>query len=252
MGVQFFLLLALTLFEVDTFPIKNYLIDQRQIKEYEVFKDILIKNLIVTTDNLKLILNWERENIMYRIQDEEKLNTKMKNYNTVKNLLPFQYATKSKDNDEETSEDRIKPENKVPGSHKAKDVPVSLNSFELSKYLSKRSPDEVEKPTEYEIKSKIEVQKDEKENYGEPKAGKKRESYEYSPVIVSEENFLNNGNSYSSELDNNSDSKYTSGKVKRQADGENPLPIPTGGGDTQMFMGTFQAVMRPMKLPSLG
>lgn len=262
MGVPFALLLALTIFKVETIPEKLFQINQHQTAEYGVVKDILIQNLIVTTDNLKLILNWERENTWYKIQDEEKSDTRLTNNNDfndnkiAKNLAPFQYQTPSindlqKEANDEVVKNRIKAEQDVPGTHTAKDVPVTLNSFELSKYLRKRSPNAVDKLTEDETKREIE-REIEKEKYDKAKNLKRRETNEESSIFLSKETFPNDGNRDSFELDSNSDPKYNSEKTKRQAEGQNPLPIPTGDGDTQMFMGTFQAVMRPMKLPSLG
>uniref|UniRef100_A0A2A4JIN0 Uncharacterized protein n=1 Tax=Heliothis virescens TaxID=7102 RepID=A0A2A4JIN0_HELVI len=227
MGLYSFLFFALVILKVESLPVKILQINKQQTKDYQVFKDILIQNLIVTTDNLKLILNWERANSIYRIQDGGEVNQKLINYNP-----DFQNVVKN-----------VKKANVDDATTS---TPTNVHEFDLSKYLRKRSPDEQNKPGDGEMDHQ-----ETSENTGVIKTVNKREDNENTPQILSEEYLLNYGNSNSLEMDNISDIYHV--QDKRQAEsGDNPIALPTGDGETQMFMGTFQAVMRPLKLPSLG
>lgn len=208
MAIQILLLLILSIFKVESFPTKIFQINQLQTKSYEAFKDILIQNLIVTTDNLKLILNMEREDTYYKVHDEDKLNTK---------VIDF---------------DVIPKQNYLWNNFKGDNNKVTTTN---AKNFKKRSTNV---PGEYKAQELVQEQ--------EEKA-MSQDSKEYSP-IKSEEHLLNYANSDSVQFDNVSDFE----KTKRQASDDSVLPILLqGDGDTQIVMGTFQAAMRPMKLPSL-
>ncbi|KAH9641312.1 hypothetical protein HF086_013294 [Spodoptera exigua] len=207
MAIPLLLLLFLTIFKVETFPTKIIQINQQQTKNYEVFKDILIQNLIVTTDNLKMILNLEREDTYYKVHDE------LINYNN--NIIP-------KQNDLWKN---------FKGDNEAFKVTTDYKDFK------QRS---IDLPGGHETQGHVEAQDD---NVKEDKLNRKI-SEELS-LMKSQENLSNYDNSDSLQFDTTSDEK-----TKRQAGDDSGLPI-RGDGDTQMFMGTFQAVMRPMKLPSL-
>ncbi|PZC73404.1 hypothetical protein B5X24_HaOG209537 [Helicoverpa armigera] len=229
MGLYSLLFFSLIIIlKVESIPVKFLQINKQETKDYEVFKDILIQNLIVTTDNLKLILNWERENSIYRIQNEEDINSELTYYNPD---VQYKKVIKNvkKGNDDATTK-----------------KPINVYDFDISKYLTKRSPNEENKPSKNEIENQ--------ETAGKTKAIKtvnKREDNENSPQVLGEEFLLNYGNSNSLEMDNYSDTYHMVDK-RQAASEDNAIGLPTGDGDTQMFMGTFQAVMRPMKLPSLG
>lgn len=209
MAIQILLLLFLSIFKVESYPTKIFQTNQLQTKSYEAFKDILIQNLIVTTDNLKLILNMEREDTYYKVRDEDKLNTKLINF------------------------DVIPKQNDLWNNFKGDNNKVTTIN---TKNFKKRSTNV---PGEYKTQELIQQDDNVEKN------AMRQDSKEYSP-IKSEEHLLNYANSDSVLFD---DVSYFE-KTKRQASDDSVLPI-QGDGDTQNVMGTFQAAMRPMKLPSL-
>lgn len=211
------ILLTLTIFKTEGSPLKILQVNQRKTQNYEVFKDILIQNLIVTTDNLKVILNWERENTAIRLGNED-IRNKPGNYEyNIFDKPTYGFGIKQNKN-------AIKDVKEKFINDKGEVFNVK-EDFGVKKYLSKRSQ---------------ELDKSEKEDTDELQ------------LMNDEENYENLNNSNEESLLND-DNVLEEGKVKRQADGGDGgiISNPVTGGDTQMFMGTFQAVMRPMKLPGV-